>query len=103
MARAREDQRIPVGRRLRHDSGADRAARTGTVLHDHGASECGAELRIDRARYDVLHSASSERHDEADHRLRMGHRRRERESEEPSHSLHQSWMIASYIATDWRM
>jgi len=64
-----EQQRVAVGRGLRHLLGADVAARAGAVLDDHLLAEADAERLGHHARAVVGDAAGGERHHDA-HRLR---------------------------------
>ena len=64
-----DQQRVAVGRRLRHQFGADDAAGAGLVLDDELLAEPLAEAaQLDDARQDVVQPARRERHDHP-HRL----------------------------------
>ena len=64
--RAVDQDRVAVGRRLRHHVGADRAAGAGAVLDDDILSELPADLLHHDARDDVARTARTERHDHGD-------------------------------------
>src|SRR5207245_1318641 len=66
-ARGIDEQRVAVGRRLRHDLRADDAVRAGLVLDDEGLAELLLELRADHARYGVR--TTGRRGDHHAHRL----------------------------------
>ena len=59
-------QRVAVGRRLRHHVGADRAARAAAILHQHRLPHRLLHALRDDARGDVGGAARRERHDDAD-------------------------------------
>ena len=78
------EERVAVGRRLRRELGADRAAGAAAVVDDDLLAEALAHLRRDAARDDVDRAAGRERHDETDgfagvvgRSLRLGSRERE--------------------------
>ena len=78
-----DQQRVAVGRRLRHQLGADDAAGAGLVLDDELLAEPLAELRADDARQDVVEPARRERHDHPHRPVRIvvlrGGRREQRQ------------------------
>ena len=61
-----EQQRVAVGRRLRHRGCAEHAARAAAILDDDRLSEFLAELRRNDARDHVDAAAGDERHDDLD-------------------------------------
>jgi hypothetical protein len=54
------EQRVAVGRRLRDTFGRDRAARAGTVLHDHLLPEHLTHFRCEEPRGDIRDTAGRE-------------------------------------------
>ncbi len=61
-----DQQRIAVGRRARHELGADAAAGAGAVVDHHRLSERLADLIADDAADNVGIAAGRERHDQPD-------------------------------------
>ena len=59
-------QRVTIGRRFRHQIGANRATRTGTIFHDHALLERFGQALRDKARGDVVAAPRRKRHDDAD-------------------------------------
>jgi hypothetical protein len=53
-------ERVAVGRRLRHHVGAEIAAGAGTVLHDELLAKDFADLRADDTSHDVGRTAGGE-------------------------------------------
>ena len=62
----RQQQRVAVGRGLRHRIGAEIAAGAGLVLHHHRLAEALAEFSADKARERVGGAAGGERNHEGD-------------------------------------
>jgi hypothetical protein len=62
---------VAVSRGLRHESVADRSARAGLVLDDHGLVPCFLQLLGDGARECVRRAAGRIRHDELDRLVRV--------------------------------
>ena len=80
VVRGGHQQRVAVGRRLRHDVGADQRARAGAVLDHDGLLERRGQAIADGARQHVGERAGRIRHDEAQRPGRIILRlRRERE------------------------
>ena len=65
-------QRVAVGRGLRHDVGAERAARAAAVVHHDRLLHGVGEALRDEPRDDVGRAARRERHDDADRLRRIG-------------------------------
>jgi hypothetical protein len=65
-----EQQRVPVGRRLRHLPGGERSARPAPVLDDDALPEGCRHPRLDEARHGVGISARGEGDDHADRAVR---------------------------------
>jgi hypothetical protein len=72
VRRAGEKQGVAVGRRLRHEIGADGAARAGLVLHEELAAELLGQARREHARRRVGEAAGRERHYDAHRPRRIG-------------------------------
>src|SRR5213079_1507345 len=79
-ADAGEEKRVAVGRRLRRELRADRAAGAGPVVDDDRLAKLRADLLRDRARHGVVAAAGREGDDQVD-RLRRVLSERERRPE----------------------
>jgi hypothetical protein len=74
MARDHGEQAVAVGRRLRHQVGAENAVGAGTVVDHDRLAEAGGHLLRHDARHAVGDAAARIRHDPADRlrRIRLG-------------------------------
>jgi hypothetical protein len=72
MRRAGEEQRVAVGRRLRHEVSADGAACSRAVLDEKLPAELRGETRRQHPRRRVGKSARRERHDDPHRSGRVG-------------------------------
>ena len=73
---ARDDERVAVGRRLRHEVRADHAAGAAAVLDDEAFLQLIGELRADQPAERVGAAAGAEGHDDLDgpRGVRLGER-----------------------------
>jgi hypothetical protein len=83
LADEAEEQRVAVGRCLRHDRGADAAARSGAVIHDELLAEPVSEPLSRRPRHEIVAATGRSRDDDPYRLDGVGLRRGAADGERP--------------------
>ena len=105
---AGDEQRVPIGSRIRHELRSDGAVGSGPVVHDHGLSEEWRHGGCEGARDDVRGAPCVPGHNDADGLVRKGEggnaeaKQRTRAEQGAPKNLCFHWLCSSEAARpDW--